>query len=66
MKKSKFIFKSILITSLIFFVTFFSCSPEDGLSEDIVFENGTDPDTDPDPDPDPDNAAIIDEDTGTD
>ena len=64
MKKSKFIYKLTLITSLIFFVTFFSCSPEDGLSEDIVFENGTDPD--PDPDPDPDNAAIIDEDTGTD
>ena len=60
MKKSKLIYKLISITTLIVFVAFFSCSSDDGLSEDILFVDDPDPDSNPDPDP----VAIVDEDTG--
>lgn len=65
MKKTKFIYKLVSITSLIAFVALFSCTKDGlGFSEDvIVFEYVPDPDPDPGPDP---VAIAQDEDTGSD
>ncbi|WP_298555907.1 hypothetical protein [uncultured Algibacter sp.] len=65
MKKSKFTYKLLSITSLIAFVALFSCTKDGlGFSEDvIVFEYA--PDSDPNPNPDP-VAIVEDEDTGSD
>ncbi|TXG39499.1 hypothetical protein [Seonamhaeicola maritimus] len=59
MKKSKFNYKLLSITTLIVFVAFFSCTKDGlGLSEDILFTDAPDL-TDP-----VDPVAISDEDTG--
>lgn len=59
MQKPKLIYKLVSITALFFFVSFISCSTDDGLSEDIVFSD------DPEPDPDPNTLVVAaDEDTG--
>ncbi|MCF7561555.1 hypothetical protein L3X39_12980 [Sabulilitoribacter multivorans] len=65
MKKSKFIYKLVSITSLIAFVALFSCTKDGlGFSEDIIVYEYV---PDPDPEPDPDPVAIAeDEDTGSD
>ncbi|WP_435414352.1 hypothetical protein [Polaribacter aestuariivivens] len=59
MYKSKFVYKIISIISLTIFFSFFSCSPEKGLSEDDLVFN-----YDPDPEEDP-AATSSDEDTGS-
>jgi hypothetical protein len=61
MKNSKLIYKLLSITALIVFISFLSCSSEDGPSEDLLFVDLPDPDTNPDTNP----AAILDEDTGS-
>lgn len=58
MKKSKFIYKVLSITSLIVFVAFFSCTKDGlGYSEDILIYEI--------PEPEPEPVIIPDEDTGT-
>jgi hypothetical protein len=65
MRNLKFIYKLASIAILIFFVSFVSCSSEDGPSEDDLFQGEPIPVPDPDPDPDPDPIVIPDEDTGS-
>ena len=63
-KTNKSIYKLVLTVSFIAFGAFFSCSSEDGPSEDSLFKDLPDPKLKPDPEPDPDPVIIADEDVG--
>ncbi|TBN02390.1 hypothetical protein EYD45_11815 [Hyunsoonleella flava] len=64
MKKSNLILKLGTIAAVCFCVAFFSCSSEDGPSEDSVFEDDVNLNPDPDPNPDPGSLVAADEDAG--